>query len=79
MNTVVVFPPSSILKTSQPPLISAVCVRPLGPHRVTTTAKLIFSPWRFYHRRRNADSVAAATQSMARPSPGGTRAVCLNN
>lgn len=68
MNTVVVSPPSSFLKTSQPPLISAACVRPLSLHHVTTTAKLIFSPgffFFFYHQHRNADfCVAVATQSM---------------
>lgn len=65
MNACRRFPPSSVLKTSQLPLISAVCARPLGLHRVTTTAKLIFSPRRFYHRRRNADFVAVPTQSMS--------------
>lgn len=47
-------------------------VGPLSLHQVSTTAKLIFFPWCFYHQHRNADFVAVTTQSIDSYSPIGT-------
>lgn len=54
---------SSFLKTSQLPLISAVC-EASQPASSDYNGQIDFLPWRFYHQHRNADFVAVTTQSM---------------
>lgn len=57
------FLPSSFLKTSQLPLISAVCEAP-QPASSDYNSQIDFLPWRFYQQHRNADFVLQYNQCL---------------